>query len=210
MKKILTSIIFVILLTLCGVVIFFNVTHEYYDVLGPSMSPTINAGVVEENTKKDAVFVSKIKNIQCGDIVVATKLDNEGNSYHVIKRIIAMGGDKIKIEQVDGDNRIVIIKNGQTESVVLDEEYLSDYAINKQLKKEFTEMIILCDLQLDLDGFLLIPNDCVFLLGDNRSASRDSADYGPVKRSTIVGKVDYIIYGNSNPYGQVIQQFFGW
>lgn len=208
--SVLSKVLFVLILLVCSVVIFFNLSHEYYDVLGPSMSPTINEGVVGESEKKDGVFVSKIKSIVRGDIVVAKKISQNSSAYHVIKRVIALGGDKIKIENIDGVNRIVLIKAGENAETIVEEKYLKNYSLNSTLKTEFDNMIIECELQVDESGFLSIPSDSVFYLGDNRQSSIDSADYGPVNRSNIVGKVDYIIYGNTNIYGQVIQQFFGW
>ena len=208
--KILCNILFVFLIAICGLIIFFNVTHEYYDVLGPSMSPTINVGVTGEHEKKDGVFVSKIKSYTRGDIIVALRTNEKNETYHIIKRIIAIGGDKIKIDEIDGVNKVVIIKAGMQESEILNETYIKDYSINKNLKKEFYDMINREEIEIDENGFMTIPNEHIFYLGDNRLQSSDCADYGPVQQSKVVGKVDYIIYNNTNPYGQVIGQIFGW
>lgn len=203
--KIFTSIIGGLFFAICAIVILFNITHEYHVVTGSSMEPTLNNG------STDGVFVSKIKSLQRGDIIVANKgeKDTNGKDIFVIKRLIAIGGDKIKISQIDGRCRIILILNGTEEQVVLDEPYLLNYSVNNFLKDRFSNMVDNCNLQLDDNGFLQIAQDEVFYLGDNRTVSNDCSVYGPKKRELVVGKVDYIAYGNTHAYWQVIKQVFG-
>lgn len=208
--KIIFRILIALVVIVCSIIIFFNLSHSYFLVYGPSMTPTLNEGVVSPGEKKDGVFVSKIKSFARGDIVVAKRTDEDEGQKYVIKRIIAVGGDKIKIEEINGVNRVVLIKNGQTQSEVLEENYLESYYKNQYLLNNFTNMLINCNLTLDQEGFLQISQNEVFLLGDNRTASKDSSVYGPINKKDVVGKVDYIAYGDTNIYGQVVQQFFGW
>ena len=202
--KIIAQILGFVFLTLCAVVIFFNLTHEYHIVSGSSMVPTLNNG------STDGVFVSKIKSYSRGDIIVADKgeKDEKGNNIFVIKRLIAVGGDKIKITTIDGYCRVVLKIEGEQE-VVLDEPYLLDYSVNNGLNVRFEKMISDCLLSTDEQGFLEIGQDEIFYLGDNRLVSNDCSVYGPKKKSLVVGKVDYIAYGNTNVYWQVIKQVFG-
>ena len=170
------------------------------------MVPTLNY-----NGSTDGVFVSKVKSYKRGDIIV-TKIGelNENNSEKiVIKRLIAIGGDKITIREVDGVNRIVLIYFDETNEIILEEPYLLDYYQNAGLKTKFQEMITEQSLELDDDGFLTIAEDEIFFLGDNRVSSRDCLKYGPKKKSMVVGLVDYIAYGNKYIYWQVIKQVFG-
>ena len=141
--KTLKIILFVLLLSICSIVIFFNVTHEYFVVYGPSMTPTLNQGVFSEDQTVDSVFVSKIKSYTRGDIIVTNRnygVEGESAKY-VIKRIIALAGDKIKIKEQDGYNRIVLIKSGETEEGLVDEPYLLDYSINMNLLTGFENMV---------------------------------------------------------------------
>ena len=175
------------------------------------MSPTLNNGVASSNECIDAVMVSKIKPFTRGDIIVIDKneQDGEGNEKYVIKRLIAEGGDKITVRFIDGFYRIVLIKSGEIDEQILDEEYIQDLSINQSLYQKFT--VMLANEPVETDGdFLILAEDEVFYLGDNRKNSTDCSVYGPIKRENVVGKADYIIYGNTNPYGQVIKQFFGW
>lgn len=209
--KILSIILFAILFAVCGVIIFFNVTHSYYLVVGPSMIPTLNEGVVSVNESKDGVFVSKIKEYTRGDIIVLNR--NYGTNEEkkdVIKRLIAIEGDKIKVSTYKGEYRIIMVYAGETEMVVLDESYLPDYSVNQVLYNNFNNMVNNMGYETDRLGFLEIPEGMIFCLGDNRENSVDSSTYGLVMREAVIGKVDYIIYNNENVIGQVIKQFFGW
>ena len=207
--NILFKIILILTIAICGVVIFFNVTHIYYQVKGPSMAPTLNSGVEGQETVKDYVFVSKIKGYGRGDIIVLKK---EDENKDIIKRVIAVGGDKLKIENINGYNRIVIIFAGESQSRVLDEPYLPSYDANEYILDYFNGLLNNESLNINADenGFVTIPENEIFFLGDNRSRSDDSLDSNftaPV--SNVVGKVDYIVYGGENPIWQVISQIFG-
>jgi len=188
------------------VIIFFNVTHEYHTIIGDSMYPTLNNG------QQDTVFMSKIKSYTHGDIIIATKdiTDSQGNEVYVIKRVIAMAGDRISVKLVNGEYRIVLIYSGTTETSVLDEPYLNDYSVNIKLYENFYNMYLNFKKENDNDGFLTIGQDEIFFVGDNRNVSNDCSIYGPKKVTSVCGKVDYIIYGKKTPYIQVLKQFFGW
>ena len=73
----------------------------------------------------------------------------------------------------------------------------------------FNYMITKNGYELDSDGFFEIPQEEIFYLGDNRLVSKDCSTYGTKKQSLVIGVVDYIVYGNTNPYGQVLKQVFG-
>jgi len=204
--KILGWVFSIIFFAVCAVIIFFNLTHEYHTVSGDSMYPTLNG-----TTETDGVFVSKIKGYGRGDILVVNKGEKDayGQDIFVVKRLIAIGGDKITIREVDGYFRIILIYNGETEETILNEPYLEDYSNNSSLKAKFEKMIQQKGYILD-NGFLQITDGQIFYLGDNRLTSNDSSTYGYKEQNLVVGKVDYIAYGNTNIYWQVIKQAFGW
>jgi len=110
--KILGWVFSIIFFAVCAVIIFFNLTHEYHTVSGDSMYPTLNG-----TTETDGVFVSKIKGYGRGDILVVNKGEKDayGQDIFVVKRLIAIGGDKITIREVDGYFRIILIYNGEPE-----------------------------------------------------------------------------------------------
>lgn len=104
-----------------------------------------------------------------GDIIV---LHNE---FHgpIVKRIIATEGDVVDI---DFDNAQVYL-NGEA----LDEPYLDDFSYFDYEGIDFPQTV---------------PEDCVFVLGDNRTGSTDSRSplVGMVHESAVIGKVYFTIF----------------
>lgn len=132
-------------------------------VKGASMEPTFQSG--------DYIITSKItykfKKIERGDVIVFNSPKNPNIEY--IKRIIGLPGDKIMVK--DGE----VYVNDQ----ILPETYIS-------AKTNLWE-----------GGFLkegepiIVPDNYLFVMGDNRPRSSDSREFGPIPISSIVGTVIY-------------------
>ncbi len=104
-------------------------------------------------------FVYRLEPIERGDVVVFRYPRDPSKSY--IKRVIGMAGDKIRI---DGGEVYV---NGQS----LDESYVpAEYSDTRSYPE------------------LVVPPNSFFVLGDHRSMSNDSRDFGSVNQSYIYGK----------------------
>ena len=104
-------------------------------------------------------FVYRLEPIQRGDIVVFRYPRDTSKSY--IKRVIGVAGDRIRI-----DDGLVYVN-----SKPLDEDYVpSTFADDRSYPET------------------VVPPDSFFVLGDHRSMSNDSRDFGPVKESFIYGK----------------------
>jgi signal peptidase I len=104
-------------------------------------------------------FVYHMEPIQRGDIVVFHYPRDPSKSF--IKRVIGLAGDRIRIEAGQ------VFVNGQP----LDEDYVPpDYAD----QRSYAEMVV--------------PANAYFLLGDHRTMSNDSRDFGPVQKKFIYGK----------------------
>jgi signal peptidase I len=104
-------------------------------------------------------FVYRIEPIQRGDIVVFRYPRDPQKSF--IKRVIGVAGDHVRI--VDG--RVYL--NGK----LLVEDYVPRVY---QDDRSYPEIVV--------------PADSYFVLGDHRSLSNDSRDFGPVDSSYIYGK----------------------
>jgi signal peptidase I len=104
-------------------------------------------------------FVYKLEPIKRGDIVVFRYPRDPSKSY--IKRVIAMAGDRIRI-----DAGQVYVNNEPIE-----EDYVpAAYADSRP----YPEMVV--------------PPHMYFVLGDHRDKSSDSREFGPVDESLIYGK----------------------
>ncbi len=104
-------------------------------------------------------FVYRIEPIQRGDIVVFCYPRDPSKSY--IKRVIGVAGDHILID----DGRVYV--NGKE----LDEDYVPPMYADDRSYPE-----------------VVVPLNSYFVLGDHRSMSNDSRDFGPVKDTYIYGK----------------------
>ena len=115
-----------------------------------------------------------------GDIVIFRK--DEYKPQALVKRVIATEGQTVEIDFSRG---IVYV-----DGVALDEPYIAAPTYN----------------QLDFKGAQIVPEGCVFVMGDNRNDSTDSrlAEIGMVDERMIVGKVHYVVFPLNhigNPYG---------
>jgi signal peptidase I len=104
-------------------------------------------------------FVYRWEPIERGDIIVFRYPRDTSKSY--IKRVIGTAGDRIRIENGQ------VYVNGQA----IDEEYVpSDYADARSY------------------GEIVVPRDSFFVLGDHRTMSNDSRDFGTVNERFVYGK----------------------
>jgi signal peptidase I len=104
-------------------------------------------------------FVYRLEPIQRGDIVVFRYPRDVSKSY--IKRVIGLAGDHIRID----DGQVYV--NGRP----LDEDYVPAAYADERSYPE-----------------IVVPANSYFVLGDHRSMSNDSRDFGPVKEGYIYGK----------------------
>lgn len=110
---------------------------------------------------KDVVLLWQFQYQPQKNDIVVFQMENDGKDKNLVKRIIGIAGDKIKIE---GNHLFV---NG---------EELKEIYLNEQ------------DWNVDSMEYE-VPEDQVFVLGDNRNFSLDSRIFGNVPESSIRGKV---------------------
>jgi signal peptidase I len=110
-------------------------------------------------------FVYHVSAIDRGDVVVFHYPRDPEKSY--IKRVIALAGDRIRIDH----GRVFV------NDKLLKEPYVpADYRDDRSMAET------------------KVPPDCYFMMGDHRSISSDSRDFGPVERSLIYGKAVFIYW----------------
>lgn len=142
-----------LVISLLVLVIAFTFFLRIVRVDGDSMDNTLQDG-------DQLLMLTAVSDYQRGDIVVVDRYTIEP----LVKRIIAVGGDTIKIDE----NGLVYL-NGS----LLSEPYAAEFTPQKGC----TEAVV-------------VPDGYVFLMGDNRLVSKDSRseEIGLVLEKDLVGK----------------------
>ncbi|HEY7019795.1 MAG TPA: signal peptidase I [Ktedonobacterales bacterium] len=154
---------------------------QNYEVLGPSMTPTLLTHQRILVDKAHYFFTSPAR----GDIVVFQApqvaldkcpgdADTGQPNTDFVKRIIGVPGDTVQID----DNGAVIV-----DGVPIKESYVRYPAYASAPEK----------VQLG-------PNE-YFVMGDNRENSCDSRIFGPVQRNEIAGRAAFVYWPLTNLHG---------
>ena len=118
---------------------------------------------------QDRLFINKMAyklgDIHRGDVVVFLYPHDHTKSY--IKRVIALPGDDLRI-----DHGLVYV-NGHA----IDEKYVPARFADERSQPG-----------------MVIPENEYFVMGDHRSISSDSRDFGPVERNLIYGKAAFVYW----------------
>lgn len=159
--KIVDTVIIISLIVLFLLLIYLKTfVFMVVSVSGDSMKNTLHGG--------DLLFANTKRTPERGDIVVV--YDLKVNDEPLIKRVVGLEGDMLWTENgylcreyVDDKGNVCIEK--------LDEPYVSESGVTKMAHR------------------VTVPEGYIFVLGDNRAASYDSIDFGPVKTSSVLGVV---------------------
>lgn len=118
---------------------------------------------------QDRLFINKLAyrvgDIQRGDVVVFLYPHDHEKSY--IKRVIALSGDTLQIDHGQ------VYVNGKKVA----EPYVPPRFEDDRSQPEMT-----------------VPGHEYFVMGDHRSISSDSRDFGPVDRNLIYGKAAFVYW----------------
>ena len=147
---------------LVAVVLVFTFLGMVIGVSGTSMYPTLH--------HQDIMVIQRIGYTPAqGDVVVLRK--DSFLEEAIVKRVIAVEGQEVEI---DYDNNTVYV-----DGVALDEPY-----INQEDE----------DVMVERSGMVyrefIVPEGCIFVMGDNRNGSTDSryAELGMVDTSYVLGR----------------------
>jgi signal peptidase I len=118
---------------------------------------------------QDRLFINKLAyrvgEIHRGDVVVFLYPHDHEKSY--IKRVIAVPGDALRI-----DHGEVYVNGARVEEPYVPRQFEDDRS-----QPEMT-----------------VPQHEYFVMGDHRSVSSDSRDFGPVDRELIYGKAAFVYW----------------
>lgn len=133
-----------------------------HQVRGASMDTTFRNGQYILTNK----LAYRIGTFRRGDVVVFDSPQNSDIDF--IKRIIGLPGDTVRVEE------------GKV------------YVNDKELSEPYLDHVTTSTFD---GGFLTegqettVPNDYIFVMGDNRPRSSDSRSFGPVSEKHVVGRV---------------------
>ena len=110
-------------------------------------------------------FVYRVSPIERDDIVVFLYPRDPSKSY--IKRVIGLPSDHLRI-----DHGTVYVNGRRLVEKYVPEQYRDDRSMAE----------------------IVVPEDTYFVMGDHRSISSDSREFGPVDRSLIYGKAVFVYW----------------
>ncbi len=169
-----------VVMALLACVLFFTFAVRVVGVIGSSMIDTLEDG--------DRLLVSNLfYTPKQGDVVVLRK-DSFMNEP-IVKRVIATENQVVKIDFDTGEVRV--------DDVLLNEPYVNLEYLPMKSQDFMTQ------IDKELEG-VLVPEGCVFVLGDNRNGSTDSRTekLGCVDVRYIMGKALFLVFPGTDPDSQ--------
>ena len=175
LSKVLRDWVFVVVLALgAALLVRVYVLQQFY-ISGPSMETTLLGN--------NRVLVNKLSyrlhSIRRGDVVVFDRVTtSDGSVAHddLIKRVIALSRDTIEIKDCK-----VFVNNA-----LVDEPYLN--------KEDVAQVSPADRCRVSDLAKQTIPEDKIFVMGDNRPESFDSRSFGPISKSLVVGRAFAIVW----------------
>lgn len=157
------------IIIICFAVIFLLFINRYLLTIavvnGNSMYPTLMNGKI--------LLVDRLhEDYSRGDIVLVRQDGTDNHLSYVIKRIIAVGGEMLSIDYKKNE----VLVDGK----LLLEPYINREEADPMLNAGNAEIVN-----------YLVPDGCVFVMGDNRNHSTDSRDEqtGFILMEDIIGKI---------------------
>ncbi len=208
--QIFTTVVLCITVFLLVVLTAFNIFFYKSPIVGVSMQPTFNADLqegrptseYEKSNIKDKAYVYRFGKGKRGDIIMVEVLE-DGKPKLLIKRLVAMPGDSVDIKQDETDNEYYLYINGEKQ----EEEYIklrSRMSICAESFRAYKNSKGIAES----DPLVLGENE-VFVLGDNRGMSNDSSSFGPVDKRSIKGVVAFVVGYKDNLITYFWKKIFG-
>jgi signal peptidase I len=173
--KAVSDWVIVIALALFAAFVVRTFLLQQFYISGPSMESTLY--------QNNRVLVNKLSyrfsGVGRGDIVVFDRVTSNGAEVvhdDLIKRVIGLENETLEVKQC-----VVYINNEP-----LEENYLDEFTRTEP------DLVARCRTP-DMHP-VTIPDNYVFVMGDNRAESFDSRSFGAIEESKIVGRAFAVVW----------------
>ena len=150
------------------------ILQQFY-ISGPSMEATM----FQDNRVLVNKLSYRLHDIYRGDVVVFDRVTVDGEVVQhddLIKRVIGLSGETISIK----DCQVFI------DGKLLPEPYLNDYDLAQSSLDDRCRVPLMEEI--------LIPENHLFVMGDNRPQSFDSRMFGSIAQNLVVGRAFVTIW----------------
>ena len=150
------------------------ILQQFY-ISGPSMEATM----FQDNRVLVNKLSYRLHDIYRGDVVVFDRVTVDGEVVQhddLIKRVIGLSGETISIK----DCQVFI------DGKLLPEPYLNDYDLAQSSLDDRCRVPVMEET--------LIPENHLFVMGDNRPQSFDSRMFGSIEQNLVVGRAFVTIW----------------
>ena len=150
------------------------ILQQFY-ISGPSMEATM----FQDNRVLVNKLSYRLHDIYRGDVVVFDRVTVDGEVVQhddLIKRVIGLSGETISIK----DCQVFI------DGKLLPEPYLNDYDLAQSSLDDRCRVPLMEET--------LIPDNHLFVMGDNRPQSFDSRMFGSIEQNLVVGRAFVTIW----------------
>lgn len=170
-----------------------------YKIPSTAMAPTLLSG--------DYVFVyklpfglqipwgpkiGKIQQVRVGDVLLFSYPKSPKSLF--IKRVLAVGGDKVEIKERGIFVNDVLVEGHPLDSMLVSDfkskenfEFYTESLTNKTYVVSYTKNVTHQNF-----GPIFIPQGEVFMLGDNRDGSDDSRYWGTIPQEQLLGRIAFV------------------
>jgi signal peptidase I len=165
--------VFVVVVAIGAAMLIRMFLFQQYYIDGPSMQTTL--------MPEDRVLVNKMSyklhDIHRGDVIVFDRVTNEVQHDDLIKRVLGLPGETLEIRSC-----VVYINGVQVEEPYLNPEQTSQIEPNAR-----------CGSHTDMAP-VVVPDEQIFVMGDNRVQSLDSRVFGPIDTDKVRGRAFVVIW----------------
>jgi signal peptidase I len=154
----------------------YSISHldKSYVINGAAMSPTLTNGQKVLVANFDVLNNNLLNTSVSINDLVLVKISLQGQNQNIISRVVAVGGDR------------VVIQNGVL--TVYDRNHPNGFDPSSSYEPS--------GVSTPGNANLVVPSNDVYILGDNRMVAVDSRILGPIPLTDIIGKVIGVVSKN--------------